>query len=534
MKKCTRIFFAILFLLAAGAASCELNIRQDEGGLTAENVNTADLQKAGVRTSQNLFSDFLEMVDNVEEMNQTEIDNMSDHEILELGDAVQQATEKTIYFGDETLNRLAEPLREITENFQSHSESDYNSLSSRIEEILDLGSSSATGPRNKNTDEIRKILKNWASDADTNTACSDLFNHHESYVLIGEGEHFNIANYSCPAGTSFIVRSGVHSMQSVLQSKHGNSWIGLNGAIMDGEDSVYRAFSEGLKGNRIGWIKLRDYHLHGIYSVEETSDVLMHRIKFLNIAPDSSGQDFGAIQFDNSSQITVRDSHFENTASAIRLRFSNGPLEVINNEALNIGRNFFQCDDCNGAGIRINGNSMVRTNPYGIAVLEDWINLYQTSGDIGDWIQVNNNRAKGHSLSGSGSFIMLGDNGGRFQEAVGNIGMNPGQVGIGIAGGHDIRVEANLMYSVPWDSSNVAYYSALYSPSCGNHQFPGRNSEVSQPNRANWMCGDRFNCHNPPTMNYAWTDGKCGITLDEIRNNVQVDRSMGPDVWNEW
>jgi hypothetical protein len=35
-------------------------------------------------------------------------------------------------------------------------------------------------------------------------------------------------------------------------------------------------------------------------------------------------------------------------------------------------------------------------------------------------------------------------------------------------------------------------------------------------------------------MNYAWTDGKCGIGLEEIRNSVQIDRSMGLDVWNNW
>lgn len=375
MKKCTQIFFAILFLTAAGAASCELNLRQDDGGLPAEDVNTADLQKAGVTTSQNLFSDFLEMVDEVEEMSQAEIDNMNEQEILELGDPVRRATVNTIHYDDETLNRLADPLGEIIENFQSHSESDHNSLSSLIEKILDSGLPSADGPRNRNADEVRGILKNWASDTDTSTACGDLFNQKENYVLIGEGEQFNIANYSCNAGTSFIIRNGVHSGQSVLQSKQGNFWIGLKGAIMDGEDSVYRAFSAGLNGNRIGWIELRNYHLHGILSVEETADVQMHRIKFLNIAPDSSGQDFGAIQFDHASEIFIRHSRFENSASAIRLRFSSGPLEVINNEALNIGRNFFQCDDCNGAGIRINGNSMIRTNSYGIAVLEDWINI---------------------------------------------------------------------------------------------------------------------------------------------------------------
>lgn len=531
MKKLAQTGLAILFLIALGAASCELNIRQDNKGLTAEEVDTAVLQKADVTTPQNLFSDFLEMISEVDEMNQAEIDNMSNQDILQLGEPLRQATANTTYFTAETLQQLTEPFRELTENFSSITEKEHIRLSNQIEKLLDSGMDSADGPREKNAAELRDILKNWASDADSSTACSDLFNQLENYILIGEGEQFNIANYSCPDGSAFIIRDGIHTGQSVLSSKDGNSWIGLNGAVLDGKDSIYRAFSGGLNGNRIGWIELRNYHLHGIYSDEETSGVRIQRVKFSNIAPDSSGQYFGAIQFDHSKEITVSESNFENVASGVRLRFSKGPLEIINNNAHNSGRNFFQCDDCNGAGIRISGNSLVRTDAYGADTLEDWINLYKSSGESSDWIQVNNNRARGHSLSGSGSFIMLGDAGGGFQEAVGNIGVNPGQVGMGVAGGHDIKVEANKMYSAAWDSSNVAFYSAKYSQNCGNHIFPGPGSSV--PNRANWICGDSVHC-NPPAMNHAWTDGQCGITNPEITDSVVIDRSMNVDVWNDW
>ncbi|MDX1641473.1 MAG: hypothetical protein R3220_07230, partial [Balneolaceae bacterium] len=227
-------------------------------------------------------------------------------------------------------------------------------------------------------------------------------------------------------------------------------------------------------------------------------------------------------------------SYFENVSSGVRLRFSDGPLEVVDNEGLNTGRNFFQCDECNGSGIRISRNSMVRTGPYGTDPLEDWINLYKSNGVSSDWIEINHNRARGHSLSGSGSFIMLGDGGGSYQEAVGNIGINPGQVGIGIAGGEHIKVEANNMYSTAWDSSNVAYYSANFYPeqSCGFHIFPGPKS--SRQNRASWICGNSKNC-TPPAMNVAWTDGQCGITNPQIVDSVVVDRSLHPvGLWNEW
>lgn len=530
MSKITTICISAACLLFVIAASCEFSFvenRTPDGGLSSEDVDTAELQKAGVNTPQDLFSDFLEMMDEVRTMGQSEIDSLSDDKVLDLGEPIQQATENTNYFSDETLDQLEESLQQLDEDFSSMDESTHNQLSSQIENRL-----SSKGETGKSTDEIREILK-LLSSGNYDLACGTLFNRKSNHVLLGAGDSFNIANQLCPAGSTFFVLSGIHSGQSVISSKRGNKWIGLNGAIMDGEDSVYRAFSGQISQNRIAWIELRNYHLHGVYSTNNPSDIVITHAAFRNIAPDSSGQDYGAIKFDNSSNITVSHSYFENTASAVRFRFSSGPLVVIENEALNIGRNFFQCDDCNGSGIQINRNSMERTDAYGVAVLEDWINLFKSNGDSTNWIQVNNNRARGHSLSGSGSFIMLGDAGGSYQEAVGNIGVNPGQVGIGIAGGHHIKVEGNSMYSAAWDSSNVAYYSALYSPSCGDHQFTA-SSESSKPNRAHWICGDRFNCHNPPTMNNAWTDEKCGIKLDELRDNVRVDRSMGPEIWNEW
>lgn len=521
--------------MAAGAASCEFSLQNNTGdrNTPAEDVDTRVLQKAGVNTPQDLYSDFLDMIDDVESLSRAEIDSLNNDEILELGAPLRSATSNTFYFDNETLEQLNGSLQRLDENFATLTDTEHSIISNRIENVLNSATDSDNGIKGKSVDELREILKNWASDTNESSACEDMFNRLGNFVLIGKGESFNIANFTCPAETNFIVRTGIHTGQSVLTSKTGNSWIGLNGAVMDGQDSIYRAFSGGINQNRIGWIELRNYHLHGIYSTRGISDVSIRKIRFLNIAPDSTGQNYGAVQLDNASNIRVSESYFENVSSAVRLRFSTGPLEVVNNEGLNTGRNFFQCDDCNGAGIQISRNSMVRTGPYGADPLEDWINLHKSAGDSTDWIRVHQNRARGHSLSGSGSFIMLGDGGGRFQEAVGNIGINPGQVGIGIAGGHHIKVEANKMYSTAWDSSNVAFYSADYSPgSCGTHIFPGSNS--STPNRASWICGDKYNC-NPPAMNHAWTDGACDITNPQITDSVVVDRSLNPvSLWNEW
>lgn len=536
VKKILDVSITLIFLVAVCAASCEISITENgssgNGGLEAEDVNTNELQKeANVNTPQDLFNDFLEMVDELESMDNEDIDDLDDSSVIQLGAPLQRAVAKTHYYDDEILIRITRILKKITSDPNAVSQSEYNLTNNRVERILDEATPETNYLNFRNADDLRPILKNWTSDADTSTACSDLFNQKDEIVVLGENESFNIANYSCPPGTKFVAQSGIHSGQSVLSSKQGNSWIGLRGAIMDGGEDIYRAFSGGLNQNTIGWLELRNYHLHGIYSSQGASDVLIKGMKFKNIAPDSTGQEYGAIFFEDATGITVTESYFEDVASAIRFRHSDGPLEVLNNEALNSGRNFFQCGNCNGGGIRVTGNSMVRTDSHGITMLEDWINIFESNGKSDDWIEVNNNRARGHSQSGSGSFIILGDYGGSYQEAVGNIGVNPGQVGIGIAGGHHIRVEANVMYSSAWDSSNVAYYSANYSPSCGDHIFKESGSFTN--NRAHWICGDSKDC-NPQALNHAWSDGQCGITNNEIRENVVIDRSITPDVWNQW
>jgi ABC-type transporter Mla MlaB component len=515
--------------------------------LSSDDINTNSVELNRVTPPDSLYYDFVQMVENVKSMNSAEIDSLESFEILQLGLPIQLATAETIFFEKNLLNEALVYLKRLINSYHSFSKTDLNFLNLQVESILEKNKSIKNKYNQKYNDdqlirnvhyfmdlgELREILKNWVSDSPNNNSCEDLFNKINNYILISPGENLSVANFTCPDSSKFVLRAGTYVNQFVANSKSGNTWIGLGEVVLDGKNTTLRAFDGGLDMNTIALIKFRNYYYHGIYSLSGPTDLNISRVNFQNIAPDSSGQDYGAIKLDNASDITVSKSHFENVASAVRFRFSSGPLKVINNTALNPGRNFFQCDDCNGSGIQINQNSMERTDSYGVAVLEDWINIFKSNGDINDWIQVNYNRARGHSLSGSGSFIMLGDAGGSYQEAVGNIGVNPGQVGIGIAGGENIKVEANVMYSVPWDSSNVAYYSAQNSLSCRNHQFPNID-DGAEPNRANWICGDEFNCQDPPRMNYAWTDGRCGIDLNRIRRNVRVDRSMGPDIWDEW
>lgn len=271
-------------------------------------------------------------------------------------------------------------------------------------------------------------------------------------------------------------------------------------------------------------MEIRNYTDYGIFSQSSsTKKVDIKSITFKNIGSSHTGQFHGAIIFWYVEDVEIKNSYFQNVASGIHFWDANGPIKAVDNEALNSGRNFFQCVRCNGGEIRVNGNSMDRISSYGNAVLEDWISMVDSEGSTNDWIQVNNNRARGHSNSYSGSFTILGDAGGKNQKAEGNIGVSPGQVGIGAAGGEHINVGNNKMYSTQWTHSNVAFYSEERSSPCNNHIFP----TTPVPNKANWKKHDG-------TLNRAWSDGNCGITNTQIRNNVNEDTSMGPEIWNEW
>ena len=118
---------------------------------------------------------------------------------------------------------------------------------------------------------------------------------------------------------------------------------------------------------------------------------------------------------------------------------------------------------------------------------------------------------------------MLGDGGGKYQEAKDNIGVNPGQVGIGASGGEHIKVTNNIMFGENWVESNVAYYSANYSGlpdyTCNDHIFPGPG--ISTPNKANWT-----NTNGQLERAHATGNGQCGITNAAIQDSIIYDSNI--------
>lgn len=337
-------------------------------------------------------------------------------------------------------------------------------------------------------------------------------------VALYPGDNFQAANDHFPPGTVFLVVSGVHKDQSVRHPKTGNSWIGQNGAIMDGRDRVSAAFSGEAVGVTIEGIEIKNYIDNGIF-FDEGKRVRLTRLK-ISDSGSGDGDKNGAIRLKNVSDIIISHNNFTRVSAGILPTKCRGPVRIEWNSGINIGRNFIQLGRCKGAGIVIQYNMMERRGDYlrhGAADVEDWISIYKSHGTKESPILIRHNRAQGHGFSESGSFIILGDDGGSFQVAEENVGVNPGQVGIGIAGGHNMRVKNNILYSDEWEDSNVAFYSADYSS-----PFPC-DAHVITDNRSLWY-------HRTGKQNNLFIDEE-NYCNTFVRNNKFPDFSLNESVW---
>lgn len=347
------------------------------------------------------------------------------------------------------------------------------------------------------------------------SSCNDLDN--SGQVFLEVGDNFQTANDTYPEGTVFLVKAGEHSNQKVNNPKNGNRWIGEKGALLNGHNRTGSAFTGTAKNIIIQGITIKNYVENGIH-FRSGENITINRIRVYDTGT-GSGERNGALRFERVTGLKVFNSHLERVNSGILPSYSEGPIVISGNSGINIGRNFIQLDKVNGEGIEIMNNIMERqgsTLRSGADDVVDWISIFRSEGTPDSPIHVYRNRAKGHGFDTTGSFIMLGDEGGRYQLAEENIGVNPGQVGIGIAGGESITVRGNIMFSDESDFSNVAFYSADYSTPnpCFNHTITS--------NRSYWTSNNR--------QNNVWTDQKCDPVIE---NNIFPDLTIDELVWEK-
>lgn len=221
-------------------------------------------------------------------------------------------------------------------------------------------------------------------------------------------------------------------------------------------------------------------------------------MQFVGIADD-------AIVLDDCNNVTVTANDFSGDVGGVyALRSTN--VTVTWNRFQNIGdgtigsghSNYVQFNNVTGG--LIDHNKGIGGNT------EDMVSVYQSNS-----ITVNNNQFEGTNwTSGSGSGIALGDGGGNNNTASNNILINPGQVGIFIAGGTGNSILNNTIYGAQRPKSNVGIYVwNQSSAACSNATVNG--------NQVSW-----YNAAGAP--NPFWDGENCG----SVTGTNQWDAVLDP------
>lgn len=545
------IFFLCCSLLSIFLMACSKgpsdSAGEEEMTRTEGLVRYTNPDKSGAAPSQ-LFNEFKTLVSTVEKMSVNELNSLSSEAIVVLATPLSEILSQTVRFPDDALHELAVPMEQMKtlldgDNFNKVA---HAQLTSEIRQITETYFPAVEFRENPSADQIKQLFREWNRDQGFEQTCKLLFNTNSAGVFLVPGDNLAAVNSYCENSSLFFLSDGHYYRQFVENVRGSVSWIGSGEVHLDGMNSTDEAFLNGMRGAEFGWFEIENYSRFGIRAIRRTgtADVTISNMEFRNIGRDVNGQKHGAIKIEWARNIDVNQSYFENVTSAIRFLNSEGHLRVIENEALNPGRNFFQCDKCNGTGIRVVRNTMEHTKQFGTEKLEDFINIFESSGTETDYIQVSHNRARtdgtGEGVSETGSFIILGDHGGSYQIAEENIGVNPGNVGVGAAGGNHIQILRNKMYSDPiMNISNVAFYSFLTPPdlgiTCSNH--------ISAGNRAFWYClSDACEATDTALLNKAYSPDfenmieYCGLVNQDINADESVleDSTLTAGIWDEF
>jgi len=225
------------------------------------------------------------------------------------------------------------------------------------------------------------------------------------------------------------------------------------------------------------------------------------------------------VELENANNITIENCFFANNRSGVYATSCSG-IKVINNQFINAQGpfprgQFVQFNTVTGAGNAVSGNrgECFRGESYA----EDLVNMYRSNGTAQSPVSVKDNLFRGGGPSPSGGGLMSGDFDGGYVIVENNVLVFPGNYGIGIAGGNNITLKNNTVYSdrKPWTNVGI-YVWAQQGASCSNITVTG--------NKSTWTHKDGFN--NP-----FWDGGNCGtITWSGYNTNGQTLASMNfPD-----
>ena len=242
--------------------------------------------------------------------------------------------------------------------------------------------------------------------------------------------------------------------------------------------------------------------LSGPIRLNGCNDVLIENRTFRDLGPDVE-----AIHLENCHRVTIRANDFARVAQAITA-IGSSDIRVEGNRYVDIlgpharvglhRGNFVQFD-------RVRGGYIGRNEGRG-GDTEDIVSLHSSGGTAAAPLIVEDNHFEGIDWSSSsGSGIALGDGGSSYTIARRNVLLNPGQVGIFIAGGTNNAILDNVIYGEKRPSSNVGLYVWNQSDSaCSGHEVRG--------NQVSWIRADG-------EPNPAWDQGNCGTVAGWTTND---------------
>lgn len=180
-----------------------------------------------------------------------------------------------------------------------------------------------------------------------------------------------------------------------------------------------------------------------------------------------------------------------------------------------------QYNNVSGPGNKVLNNRC--ENISGASNPEDAISMYKSNGTANDPIVISGNWIRGGGPSTHGGGILLGDNGGSYIIAKNNILVNPGNYGMGIAGGTHMQIVNNKIYSDKTTISNVGVY-------IWNQSTSGCSLNTIIDNQVNWT---RFTGE----INNDWNNGNCGTVTGwntniwgAVLNSSILPQQLLPDI----
>jgi hypothetical protein len=309
----------------------------------------------------------------------------------------------------------------------------------------------------------------------------------------------------------------------VLDGRQGAKLSGLRISNPNGPCVIVRGGSDDVEisGNEIGPCA------GNAVQVQDSSRVRIVR----NNISDARNNGISVV---GSNTVQVRSNFIDRASSAVRAVRSTA-VSVDLNGAMNIRGPFpdgqlAQFDNVYGGGNKIRCNatdlSVGQPDPgttFSTPTIrtEDIINTWMSNGIAGDPIEISYNRLKGGgSFTGSG--IMTGDGGGSHISAIGNRIVNPWNAGIGVAGGNNIRIERNRIYSdMPTHIAGEGLYIRnFYEPAC--HTITHNANEIKWPGPV-WT--------TQHWTHVFWNTGQCTNVNGTSTNNLNAN--VTPAIFSE-